>query len=586
MNNETINTLDIEAYAENQKFIPYCVGIFFKNKFIYFYGEEVIEKFLFWANKHKIKTTFYIHNLTFDGCLLIQKNTDKTLKFDGFIFNQTLYKLTIQNENCNMTFKCSFRLFPLSLYNISKLLEIEEKKNFPHWFASKATLFYEGKNPVDPKITNWKFKETAVDYCKHDNTITIQLIKKIQKILNNDSILKKSLSIAKLALLTFEEKWNKKNLNLKINTELDDYIRPAYRGGRCEVFGNPEELEFIVHFDFTGMYAQIMRENLPLGNYKIEYPKKIEKPGFYDVTITQNNSIPILPTNDLENKKLIFPNGTWRDKYWFEELLLFEEHGGKINQIHSATIFEEYEKVFEDFVIYFSQKRKEDVFSNMFWKLFINSITGRLGLRDREEKTSIINIKDYKTLDQKKIIKEIYINDLVIISEKTEKNTSKTKANVAISAAITSKARVKLYKAFMDVEKNGGRVLYTDTDSIFAAYKYNPINETHGEIFWDEKKNDTIIESAIFALPKAYALKTKNEDIIKIKGLKKNTTYEEFEECFKTDKPIKKLQDQIIKHTFEPGIIKLEKAIYLSSYDKRIFNEKKTHTTPKTIIQK
>jgi predicted dehydrogenase len=34
-----------------------------------------------------------------------------------------------------------------------------------------------------------------------------------------------------------------------------------------------------------------------------------------------------------------------------------------------------------------------------------------------------------------------------------------------------------------EVLKNGGRLLYSDTDSIFAAYKRDVVGETHGEVF-------------------------------------------------------------------------------------------------------
>jgi hypothetical protein len=42
--------------------------------------------------------------------------------------------------------------------------------------------------------------------------------------------------------------------------------------------------------------------------------------------------------------------------------------------------------------------------------------------------------------------------------------------NVSYASAIASKARIKLYKAFLEVIADGGRILYCDTDSIFSAY--------------------------------------------------------------------------------------------------------------------
>ena len=95
----------------------------------------------------------------------------------------------------------------------------------------------------------------------------------------------------------------------------------------------------------------------------------------------------------------------------------------------------------------------------------------------------------------------------------------KEKSNVAIASAITSKARIKLHKAQNDVIKNKGRLLYSDTDSIFAAYKTNVDNQIHGSIFWDCSKNDTKIKKAFFANPKTYGLiYHDNREIVKMKG--------------------------------------------------------------------
>ena len=97
-------------------------------------------------------------------------------------------------------------------------------------------------------------------------------------------------------------------------------------------------------------------------------------------------------------------------------------------------------------------------------------------------------------------------------------------SNVAISSAITSKARIRLYNAQQSVIKNGGRMLYSDTDSIIAAYKKNVINETHGEIFWDDKNKETIIKDAVFVGPKTYGILYNNgKTVVKIKGFYQNS---------------------------------------------------------------
>jgi len=62
----------------------------------------------------------------------------------------------------------------------------------------------------------------------------------------------------------------------------DRVIRESYFGGRTEVFGNQKEDEILLHYDWSGMYAQCMKEKV-LGGEVIESNiiKDISHPGFY-----------------------------------------------------------------------------------------------------------------------------------------------------------------------------------------------------------------------------------------------------------------------------------------------------------------
>jgi DNA polymerase elongation subunit (family B) len=60
----------------------------------------------------------------------------------------------------------------------------------------------------------------------------------------------------------------------------------------------------------------------------------------------------------------------------------------------------------------------------------------------------------------------------VFVKEKIK--NKKIKANIAVASITASRARIRLYNAFLEVINNNGRILYTDTDSIFACFKQNP----------------------------------------------------------------------------------------------------------------
>jgi hypothetical protein len=586
------NVLDIETYENNKEFVPYCICLLLGEENLVIYkkdvNENIVETMLDLFEEKKLKETFYVHNLTFDGILIIE-NLKKKIKFNAVLFKSNLYELNIWSKNFKVKFKCSLKLFPLPLKKIGKLLDKNyEKLEFPHGFVNRNNFSkYMGEHPVLKEIKDWNLKEECIKYCIRDCRIVREMLRIIfqEKYLNENM---KARSISSLSLEVFKEHFNNLNLETKLDKKYDKIVREAYFGGRCEIFGNVKEGEKIFHFDFTGMYSEIMKEEFCFGKIKIikevGIEKKIEE-GFYDVDIVSNDmNIPVLPFRS-EEGKLLFPNGVWRGVYWYEELMLFLEEGGKIDKIHKIIKFEKKGRPFVEFVEYFRRLRKKSEFNNVFWKLFINSMYGRMGMEENNVKTEIVDQLKYKRIELKKqIIKEIIINKVIVVTY-IEKNDKKDiDSNVCIAAAITSKARIKLYKAYKEVIKNGGRLLYSDTDSVFAAYKRNVIGERHGEIFWDGSKKDTAVDEAIFAIPKGYAIKLENASTVKIKGFRKDSiTFEEFERTFKNKKELITKEIHFNKAKFKLKFEEIEKTILLHNYNKRIFNEDKTETKPLVI---
>lgn len=222
----------------------------------------------------------------------------------------------------------------------------------------------------------------------------------------------------------------------------------------------------------------------------------------------------------------------------------------------------------------------------------VNSLYGRMGMNfitthsfftseeNLEKYLSKLNINSFVKLNQIVLI-EAEINDK--LAQLCDIKTARTKTNIGLAAAITSKARIKLYRSLMSVIKEGGRPLYSDTDSIFAEYPRDVSNESHGEIFFDASKKDTLITDAVFALPKTYGILYKNrEEIIKIKGLNQDlSSFQDFKNKFYNEESfIIKNFRYLEKH----DLLLLEKQIVkvfdLGKYDKRKFNKEKTHTTP------
>jgi hypothetical protein len=188
-----------------------------------------------------------------------------------------------------------------------------------------------------------------------------------------------------------------------------------------------------------------------------------------------------------------------------------------------------YDNFISDFIDINNNIRKKGGLYKQIGKNNNNSFYGRLGMDpERTEEEICDEIPQNNKFEKYKCINGIYIN-----YKKSEKNVS----NITISAAITSKARIRLYEGMMKIEKNGGRILYTDTDSIIAAFNVNNynrvLNKELGEIYFDSNKEDCIIKDAVFAMPKTYALRfLNNKEIVKIKGFNSTPDFKDFKEKF------------------------------------------------------
>lgn len=239
--------------------------------------------------------------------------------------------------------------------------------------------------------------------------------------------------------------------------------------------------------------------------------------------------------------------------------------------------------MFKDFIETFSTMRGIDKKNNTICKFIINSVYGRLGMSEITTETRFFNIERYEIFRKKneeRIVRENWVNKIVFVEYERKKKTESLNSNVILAAAITSKARVKLYKGFKSVIKGGGRILYCDTDSIFAAFNRNVDNLRFGEVFFDTMVKNTKLSKSIFALPKAYSIVNEGgEQTTKIKGFDTvKISFEKFKGIFMLEKKESVLMSTLRKANFivTPEII--EKEIFLGNYNKRTFDLKKIET--------
>lgn len=320
-----------------------------------------------------------------------------------------------------------------------------------------------------------------------------------------------------------------------------------------------------------------MKTLFPISKPRFESPSQIDvkNPGFYQITWESSNlRIPILPVKN-EYGKLIFPNGIHSGIYWFEEIDFFLKSGGKILDIGGGVVYDQYDKLFEDYVEYYNNFREKGGVYKVLGKLIINSLYGKLGSGIKDSKYIILyDEKQINSLHLKHNIKStVKLNNITIVE--IEDKSKIQGINVGLAAAITSKARILLAETIIHLEENGGRILYCDTDSVFVEFKEKV---DYSRFAWD--KQDSIYDQAVFALPKTYALKKGDDEIVKIKGIPRNSVkFDVFKEKFINQEFLDFKENMVVnKKDFVIRKGNVFKQIDLSNYDKRTFTLDKSNT--------
>ena len=601
-----INTLDFETYTdEHDKIIPFCCCLNINNieKVIYtdFLNDEkdyVFKKLFYFLSFYiKKEDVIYVHNINFDGYLIIEYLSRNKNKFEYFIRDNNLYNITIWLFNKIIKIKCSYKLIPLPLSFFDSKCAA-----FPYKFITLKNLNYKGLM-IDKKYFNnindyeiymsvyknpilFDFKKEMIKYCLNDLYCTKNIL------INFFSFFEKNLwnidnynTISSISYNIFLKYFNQqKKIKPYLELSIYEYIKKTYFGGRCEIFGNKinNKKYEIRYYDFKGMYAQCMLEKFPiLTPYFEPNPLNFDISGFYSIKFESNLKYPILPIK--HNNKLLFVNGILKGIYWCEEIRLFISHGGKILKIYNAYLYKKEELIFTNYINLFTDLRNKNEYYNIIGKLIINSLYGSFALKNDDIITiPTISEIEFELLNEVcNVISMEKINNLHIISIKKDSNyfnfynlkkydNLNKMRNIAYASIITSKARIKLYNLYDKVNQEGGRLLYSDTDSVFAEYKIKTISE----IKWNK-----YYKNILFILPKLYIINLYNQTIIKSKGFKINKL---------SIKNIKKQKKILIENQFsirkKHKIIlyqeKKNKIMNINIYNKRKWSYKKISTTP------
>lgn len=318
----------------------------------------------------------------------------------------------------------SYKFIPESLNSIAKdMLNIEGKEIFPHSFVNKNTIDYKGLIPEKKYFLNlnnkdylkmvtnqkgiWSIKDNCLNYLQTDLDILYNaIIMFAQSIWHEYGVnLRQRKTISGLALLIYQSNYlDKSNCKIPlVRGGLEKYFRSAYYGGSVNIAAHHCQKGF--SYDMNSQYPNAMLLNLPVGDrlrlmsiskdklkdcFGIVYAE-IQSPKMEDLRI------PILPRR-FPNGKIELPhNSKWTDWYSSEELLNCLNYGYKIYP--KIAINMDKGQPFNDYVNELYEKKKQATEENnkvlrKISKLLLNTLYGRMGMRNEFFKAKIVNKND------------------------------------------------------------------------------------------------------------------------------------------------------------------------------------------------
>ena len=532
----------------------------------------------------------YLHNFAgFDGIFLLKRIAVLSPNADIIMKDNKIISLKVKyfNSQYTITFRDSFLILPSSLQKLAISFDVPMKIHFPILLPNEVDLKYSGafpdfkyfkkiklleylelKSNFEKEGAPWVLRTEVKKYCERDVETLYQVIMKFSEsvfsmfrvnVLNYPTISSLSFAIFRTIYL--------KDSKLPILTgELYNFIRKAYTGGAVDVF--KPYARHVYRYDVNSLYPFIMKGfEMPVGNATyIEGDFSIlDKNKVYfveaEVKTPKNLNNPLLQTrikNKLGEQFTASPLGSWTGVHTSAEIKAAKALGYKFKFLRAVSF--DKAKVFSEFVDFFfnlKQNSERGSSNYVIAKFFLNSLSGRFALDPNLDKHLFANTYEVAELLKSKNIKSLIpltddINLLSYSESEIESVLKSPNVSIAISALITSMARVWMYQ-FKD--KN---TIYTDTDSIDTTVLLNPKWIGYG---LGQFKLENVFEEAVYLAPKVHGGINKNHEVVRVKGLKNPISYKELKSLLVKDSKLEISQDKWLKDYAE-GRITIRNEIY------------------------
>jgi hypothetical protein len=580
---------------------------------------------------------FYVHNLgKFDVIFLyktlaefnIQKGYDY-YKLQPLFRGDQILRLSISiklpnKKTVKITFVDSLNLLNNSLANLAKDFKVNTLKSyFPYNFVNKETFNYNG---VTPSITyyngisaweyneghfrmDWDLKSEVLTYLEKDLLSLLEVLDKFNKelFLEYNLQMTEGLTISRLALNLFMKNYLKDKAIPRINKfNLYNFISFAYYGGNTEVYIPYGENLF--YNDVNSLYPHAALNPMP--GTECNYLESFDDKGldlnqlfgiFYAKVITNDQYLGLLPVKT--ERGLIFPLGTFTG-VWTSEELKFAHNNGYTIIVIKGYQFNKIESPFTNYVKeLYEIKANSSGSKKVVTKSLLNNLIGRFGMNifkpvtqevTGEKLDHILATRKVTALqpvtDNKSLITYLpTINEQIcvehgldyekVLSKETNYNLERNidtfkDVSITVSAFVTSYARIFMCKIKLLIIKLGGKIYYSDTDSLVTDIPLDTLDLSHllGKEL-GQFKLEYEIKEGYFLSNKTYCLTLLDgSTVIKAKGVSSDSlNVDQFKNMYYNSNQIKAKKIDSVK-SYKDGSVKiLEKEVLLNynAYTKR-----------------
>jgi len=380
---------------------------------------------------------------------------------------------------------------------------IQFRNTLRHW---PLTVEEMGNRLGYPKLP---FDPTNLEYCKRDCEVTWLFINSMFLKYEELGIEHIKATLPSTSLQFFTEKWCKVNWFRHADLGIWKFLARSRYGGRTEIFQLGEQRGYIHEYDLNSSYpAAMTHEEFPNLDTLRQVGKKVDfnKSGVVSCLVKAPNiEFPLLPYKEPESGKLLFPIGTFGGTWTYVEMRKALDLGYQILDIYDAIEYDLQPSPFKEYMTFIYHNRKvvyvEDELMGYTLKILMNALFGKWG-----EEGELQVISRGKRYVMRQVPKH---------------------SNMIWASYVLAYGRLNLYDCMIQASKVG-KLLYTDTDSIFVktatSKKPFPGSNVLGELSF--KKTHGL---AHFKLPKLYRVESK----YKAKGIPSDKKNPEFPDRLK-----------------------------------------------------